>query len=493
MFFQTTTAEKPSEAPSSDTQRYPPSGIAVLVVGAGPGGLFAALECWRKGHEVRIIERQTRQSIEGDFMTVGPSVIRHIQKFWPWMAEENERIVYDPWMSYHKLTGECIVPPGPFDFGVAGRVAEDGEPGPQRLDRHSRPKFVRMLLTQLERLGLKVEYDKYVVDYYEDRERRKGGAVLHDGERLEADIVIAADGVGTKSHKLINGEDIKAYSSGMAAFRTAYPVDRILADRELDERFPASVNGHPVWETWAGKGMGVVVLRTHDIISWLVGHRDTGNSEESWHHTVGPESVLEVVSAIPGWPEYMNKLIKTAPEGGIVDWKIMWRSPQSNWTSPQGRVVQLGDSSHTFLPSSGNGANQAMEDAVSLAACLQIGGASSETVWATKVHNKLRFDRVSCCQLVGFYNLSHQLNPNWDAAAKDAKAVKPETGRWIWGHNADRYTYENYARALNHLQSGAPFQNTNIPPGYTLTPWTIEQFLAKIEAGEPVEFSGDWS
>ena len=188
----------------------------------------------------------------GDFLTVGPSVIRHIQKFWPWMAQENEKIVYDPWFSYHKITGECVVPPGPFDFKAAGKVAEDGEPAPQRIDRHSRPKFVRMLITQLRRIGLEVEYDKYAIDYYEDQDSGKGGVVLSNAERLEADVVVAADGVGTKSHKLVNGKEINAYPSGLSVFRTAYPVAKALADPELEKRFPEAVNGHPVWETWAG-------------------------------------------------------------------------------------------------------------------------------------------------------------------------------------------------------------------------------------------------
>lgn len=38
--------------------RHPETGIDVLVVGAGMGGLMTTLECWRKGHNViGILER----------------------------------------------------------------------------------------------------------------------------------------------------------------------------------------------------------------------------------------------------------------------------------------------------------------------------------------------------------------------------------------------------------------------------------------------------
>jgi hypothetical protein len=40
-----------------DVHCDPPSGINVLIIGAGVGGLVAALECHRKGHNVRIWER----------------------------------------------------------------------------------------------------------------------------------------------------------------------------------------------------------------------------------------------------------------------------------------------------------------------------------------------------------------------------------------------------------------------------------------------------
>lgn len=43
----------------------PSSGINVLIVGAGVGGLTAALECHRRGHTVRVLERSAVASAEG--------------------------------------------------------------------------------------------------------------------------------------------------------------------------------------------------------------------------------------------------------------------------------------------------------------------------------------------------------------------------------------------------------------------------------------------
>lgn len=77
------------------------------------------------------------------------------------------------------------------------------------------------------------------------------------------------------------------------------------------------------------------------------------------------------------------------PSNSLIDFKIMWRDAQPTWTSPLGRVVQLGDAAHTFVPSSGNGANQAIEDAVSLASCLFHAG-KHDVPTAVRVHNLLR-------------------------------------------------------------------------------------------------------
>lgn len=44
---------------------YPSTGIEVLIVGTGFGGLTAALEFTRKGHKVRIIERNSGPDSSG--------------------------------------------------------------------------------------------------------------------------------------------------------------------------------------------------------------------------------------------------------------------------------------------------------------------------------------------------------------------------------------------------------------------------------------------
>jgi NADPH-dependent 2,4-dienoyl-CoA reductase/sulfur reductase-like enzyme len=51
--------------PADKIDFHPPTGISVLVVGAGVGGLMSALECWRKGHDVRVIERTPSLSTAG--------------------------------------------------------------------------------------------------------------------------------------------------------------------------------------------------------------------------------------------------------------------------------------------------------------------------------------------------------------------------------------------------------------------------------------------
>jgi 2-polyprenyl-6-methoxyphenol hydroxylase-like FAD-dependent oxidoreductase len=114
---------------------------------------------------------------------------------------------------------------------------------------------------------------------------------------------------------------------------------------------------------------------------------------ESWNNTIENEEVLTELDKVPGahkWAPIFQELVKCTPEKTIINFNLLWRDPQPSWTSPGARVVQIGDSAHSFLPASGNGATQAIEDAISLATCLKKGG-KGNIEQAVRAHIRFRY------------------------------------------------------------------------------------------------------
>ncbi|KAJ5809706.1 uncharacterized protein N7503_001924 [Penicillium pulvis] len=419
---------------------------------------------------------------------LAPSAIRALQK-WPDMAEENERISFEPWISWHKITGEMISGPKPLELNTSEDTAGDQNSQPPKIYRHSRPRMHKMLSDQIERAGITLEYSKQVVEYYENMGPSTAGVFLESGERLEADVVIAADGIGSTSSRITLGHEVRARPTGFSIYRASCPIDPALTNPVFEERFPILDNDRPSAQLWMGDNVHALFGRTQDEISWYLTYPNREDSTESWSKLVDPDAVLQNTATIEGWPEYANQLIRATPRDRIHDFKLMWREPQPCWASSTGRIIQIGDAAHTFLPSSGNGATQGMEDAISLATCLQIAGKENLS-WATRVHNKLRFERVACLQLLGVLN--HEMRQrSSDAKTSQAKPVGL-LGTWIWQHDPEQYAIANYSKALANLDIGSPFDNTNIPAGYVYQPWTIDELLKSMEVGEEIVLKGNW-
>ncbi|KAK5695622.1 hypothetical protein LTR17_024525 [Elasticomyces elasticus] len=74
-----------------------------------------------------------------------------------------------------------------------------------------RPLVYKILLEQVEKCGIKIEFGKRVIDYSESL--NEGGMELEDGMRLTVDVVVAADGIESKSQRLVGGQ-VRAKSSG---------------------------------------------------------------------------------------------------------------------------------------------------------------------------------------------------------------------------------------------------------------------------------------
>lgn len=185
----------------------------------------------------------------GDGFTIGGSAAQAL-RYWPQMVKENAEIASHPWLSYHKITGERISGPTPLFTPEKGNAA--GGDAPPEVYRHSRPKFHKMLSDQLQRHGIQVEYGHHATQYYENTESKTAGVVLATGDKVEADVVVAADGIGSRSSMVTMGHYVKAIPSGNSVYRAAFPLELALRDAEVRERFKAMDDGTQVAEMWMG-------------------------------------------------------------------------------------------------------------------------------------------------------------------------------------------------------------------------------------------------
>ncbi|KAK2615581.1 hypothetical protein N8I77_002327 [Diaporthe amygdali] len=447
-------------------ERKPSSGISILVVGGGIAGLGFAIEAYRKGHDIRIVDRRPHFDDYGDIIGIGNSVLPSM-KHWPGFLDACYQAAF-PQLAYYayKYDGTYI--------GILGEIL-----GMSRAEFHS------SLHQYALHLGIPIRYAAKAVDYFETD--TEGGVVLENGERLAADVVVAADGIGSRSWRLVCGTKEEPISSSFAMYRTTFSVDLAMQSPLIAKAYTANDS-----RLYFGPGAHIVLGKTDKDIMWMLTHHvspDNGDSSEDWAKPANPKDALPFVE---GWAPWLSELIKLTPSDGVVDFKLMWRNPRETWVSPKARVIRIGDSAHTFLPTSASGATMALEDAFSLAALLHISGKNNAPL-ALRVQNKLRFERVTCAQKMGFRNRENFHNTDWDAAAKNPDSILKQVDRWVEQHDAEKYAYEMYEKCVNHILTGVPFQNRNTPPGHTFKLWTVKELLELGERGEKIIDDGDWS
>jgi 2-polyprenyl-6-methoxyphenol hydroxylase-like FAD-dependent oxidoreductase len=190
----------------------------------------------------------------GDGFSISYNIIRSFRN-WPYMAKKNEEIAFHPYLAWHNNKGERVTEPVKLEISESNDLSAEDKEGPlKQIYRHSRPNFHLMLETQLEMIGMKVQYGKRALRYIDaDAKQKKNASVeLDTGEIMEADVIIAADGVGGHSTKAMLGREVPARSTGHAIYRAAFPIEIVLADPELAERFKLLPDGSPVAELWIG-------------------------------------------------------------------------------------------------------------------------------------------------------------------------------------------------------------------------------------------------
>jgi salicylate hydroxylase len=116
-------------------------------------------------------------------------------------------------------------------------------------------------------------------------------------------------------------------------------------------------------------------------------------------------------------------------------WGLFDREPLATWT--RGRLTLLGDAAHPMLPHIGQGANQAIEDAVALATVLNHADRESAPR-ALLIYEQLRRERTA-----GVQRMSRVSGARYDAASGDLQArdrrldAQRQERAWVWNYDAD--------------------------------------------------------
>jgi len=200
---------------------------------------------------------------------------------------------------------------------------------------------------------------------------------FEQGEPVEAALAIGADGVQSRVRFSVFGADRPEFT-GIVAWRGLIPRDKVPAGIKLD-----------VGTNWVGPGGHVVhyPVRGGQLLNFVgLLERDDWRVE-SW--TV-QGSKDEFSNDFKNWNPLIHECIRCVDVP--YKWALFARPPMPAWT--QGRVTLLGDACHSMLPMLAQGAVMALEDGYVLARAVAKHGVAPEALNAYEGARRERANRA---------------------------------------------------------------------------------------------------
>lgn len=354
------------------------SGMRVLVIGGGIGGLCLAQGLRKAGVDFTVYERDggADDRRQGYRLRISPE------------GEASLRACLPPALQELLLATS-------HERGESGLDAYDEQLNPQwtpsfddprgerpdKIDAVDRDTLRRVLLAGLEQ---SVEYGKA----FTRCERRPDGRVVAhftDGSTAEGDVLIAADGANSQVRRQFLPECRPVDLGVRTVFSRITREDAVRAGlpEPLQDRFsyvigtdgghlglmPMSFRGRPrdaAARLWPGlvlpdsENYYMAVLNVH--------REDLGMTDEEFFALDGPGLCRFAARRTSGWHPGLRGIFRNAQSELTFGVALRAHQPVTRWET--GSVVPLGDAVHTMPPSGGVGANTAVRDAAALAELL---------------------------------------------------------------------------------------------------------------------------
>ncbi|KAK1624879.1 hypothetical protein BDP81DRAFT_464268 [Colletotrichum phormii] len=344
--------------------------LKVVVVGAGFGGLGAAIECADRGMDVTVLEKYPDSNSQGDILDFFPNAGRIINR-WDGASQVRtmELYKYDIKFIEHNITYA----------GHRGKI-------------HS--IFLAYAKTRVQDIRIGVAVTEYL------EEEGRAGVKLSTGETIWADCVIAADGPRSIARAQVlhlDDKKIDETTSGWSVFGSFFKTDETMRNHPgIKELFHEDRDTVRFW-MYDNLSLMAFVWNQGQDIAWVLVHPDDKESSESWSNIAEREHVAKWMSFFPG--KDAQALLESIDR---ID----------TWVSKGGRTILIGDAAHANLPTAGQGASQALEDAVTVAECLQ--SSNGDVKLALEAAQRIRYHRSNAVHKSGQQNRDAFYKIPWD-------------------------------------------------------------------------------
>ncbi len=338
--------------------------LRAAVIGGGMGGLAAANAMMQRGLDVTVFEQAAALGEVGAGIFVYPNSLRQLERmgFGEALAKVGAKV--GPGSHYNRMDGSIV-----------GNITTTDSAGWNGMYGMHRADILNALAAALPPGAVRTGHR--AVDFSQTAD--KATVRFANGETFEVDLVVAADGINSVLQPFVVEPSAPEYS-GFRAYRGLVSRDRL-------ESWPDQT--HQVW-MGEGKHFMVFPVRSGTLLN-SVGFVPTPHETiESWS-AIGDRD--ELAASFADWdPRITNLLSKVE---SCFWWGLFDRRPLENWTN--GRLTLLGDAAHAMLPHLGQGANQAVEDAVALGVFLE-GRSNDEVPAMLRAYDNLRRPRASMVQ-----------------------------------------------------------------------------------------------
>jgi len=376
--------------------------LHVAVVGGGIGGLAAANALHQRGIGVRVYEQATALTEVGAGVALQPNGVRMLRRLG--FGDELLRLGAR-WLDPQFLRADGSYAASMWPAELAGEIEFYGMHRADLLAMLAAPLPPGVIATGHKCVGFGQNDARAVL-------------VFANGERAETDVVIAADGIHSRLQQYVVAPSAPV-SSGSVAYRGVLPAQSV--------SWPKGA-----MRNWLGAGRHFLVypLRAGELIN-CVGFVPTDEEmKESWSAPGDPRAFAREFA---GFDPMVASIIAHITH--TFRWGLYDREPLATWT--RGRLTLLGDAAHPMLPHTGQGANQAIEDAVTLAAVLDDANTASAPR-ALQIYESLRRERCARVQRSSRVNGARYDATGDDLTARDRQlSTQPQERAWIWNYDAE--------------------------------------------------------